>query len=189
MAAESGGPGLAEATAAFEATALPHLDTVYDAALRLTGRVAAAEDLTQETFLRAFRAFSSFTPGSNCRAWLLRIQYNLFCTDYRRARQLRTVGIDGAEGQASLELPAGEPGPEEQAVGRLEREAVHRAIDQLPEDFRTAVLLVDIHGLSCMEAARVMGTPKGTVLSRLHRARRRLEGLLPAELGWVDADD
>jgi RNA polymerase sigma-70 factor (ECF subfamily) len=173
----------------FEATALPFLDVVYDSVLRLTGDPVAAQDLTQETFLRAFRSFASFTPGSNCRAWLLRIAYNLFCNDYRRRKRL--LQAEPAEGGPDPlgELAAGEPGPEERALRLLDHEALHRALARLPEDFRMAVTLVDIHGLSCAEAASVMGTPRGTVLSRLHRARARLRRLLIPDLGQVDADD
>jgi RNA polymerase sigma-70 factor (ECF subfamily) len=168
----------------FEDTALPFLDVVYDSALRLTGDPSAAQDLTQETFLRAFRSFSSFQQGSNCRAWLLRIAYNLFCTDYRRRRRLPELsGFGYADGADPLdELATLEPGPEEAALRLLDSEALHRALGRLPVEFRTAVTLVDIHGLTCGEAASVMGTPRGTVLSRLHRARLRLRKLLVPEL-------
>lgn len=174
--------------AGFEATAVPHMDTLYDAALRLTGERATAQDLTQETMLRALRSFSTFKPGTNCKAWLLRIQYNLFCTQYRKDRRLPLVWLDSPD-EPAVEPPSYEPGPEEQAVREMDRESVRRAIALLPEEFRTAVTLVDIHGLSCAEAAKVMGVPRGTILSRLHRARRRLERLLTPELGRVRADD
>jgi RNA polymerase sigma-70 factor, ECF subfamily len=175
--------------ASFEATAVPHMNAIYDAALRLAGEPASAQDLTQETFLRAWRSFGTFEPGSNCKAWLLRIQYNLFCTQYRKAQRLPLLQMDGTGEHPSLELASFEPGPEEQTVRELDRAAVRRAIARLPDDFRTAVTLVDIHGLSCAEAAEVMGTPRGTVLSRLHRARKRLEAMLLRELGRVQADD
>jgi RNA polymerase sigma-70 factor, ECF subfamily len=174
--------------AGFEATAVPHMDTLYDAALRLTSDRTAAQDLTQETMLRALRSFSTFEAGTNCKAWLLRIQYNLFCTQYRRERRLPLVWLDASE-EPTIEPASFEPGPEEQAVRELDRESVRRAIARLPEEFRTAVTLVDIHGLSCAEAAEVIGVPRGTILSRLHRARRRLEALLLPELGRVRADD
>jgi len=174
--------------AGFEATAVPHMDTLYDAALRLTGQPAAAQDLTQETMLRALRSFATFKPGTNCKAWLLRIQYNLFCTQYRKDRRLPLVWLDATD-EPSIEPASFEPGPEEQAVRQIDRENVRRAIARLPQEFRTAVTLVDIHGLSCAEAAEVMGVPRGTILSRLHRARRRLERLLTPELGRVQADD
>jgi RNA polymerase sigma-70 factor (ECF subfamily) len=165
----------------FEDTALPFIDVVYDSALRLTGDQAAAQDLTQETFLRAYRAFGSFRQGTNCRAWLLRITYNLFCNDYRKRSRLPEAPVlDGLDPLA--DLAASDPGPEELAIRMLDSEALHQALERLPEGFRTAVTLVDIHGLSCAEAAAVMGTPKGTVLSRLHRARLRLRNLLVPEL-------
>jgi RNA polymerase sigma-70 factor, ECF subfamily len=173
----------------FEAATVPHMNALYDAALRLAGDPATAQDLTQETYLRALRSFVTFEAGSNCRAWLLRIQYNLFCTQYRRGRRMPLVWLDEGETDPSLELPSPEPGPEEQTVRKLDREAVRRAIDRLPEDFRVTVTLVDIAGLTCAEAATVMGVPRGTILSRLHRARRRLETMLLPELGRVQADD
>jgi RNA polymerase sigma-70 factor (ECF subfamily) len=164
------------------------MDTLYDAALRLTGDRTAAQDLTQETMLRALRSFSTFAPGTNCKAWLLRIQYNLFCTQYRKERRLPLVWLDSSD-EPTIEPPSFEPGPEEQAVRELDRESVRRAIARLPEEFRTAITLVDIHGLSCAEAAAAMSVPRGTILSRLHRARRRLETMLLPELGRVQADD
>jgi len=169
----------------FEAATVPHMNTLYDAAVRLAGDHATAQDLTQETYLRALRSFATFEAGSNCRAWLLRIQYNLFCTQYRRGRRMPLVWLDEGE----PELPSAEPGPEEQTVRELDRDAVRRAIARLPEDFRMAVTLVDINGLTCAEAATVMDVPRGTILSRLHRARRRLEAMLLPELGRVQADD
>jgi RNA polymerase sigma-70 factor (ECF subfamily) len=176
-------------TTSFEETAVPYMNACYDAALRLTADPASAQDLTQETFLRAWRAFASFEPGTNCKAWLLRIQYNLFCTEYRRWRRMPLVPLDGREGEPALEVPSGEPGPEEQAVRMADQRAVRHAVAQLPEEFRVTVTLVDIHGLTCAEAAETMGVPRGTVLSRLHRARRRLEAILLRELGRVRVDD
>ncbi|HEX2372410.1 MAG TPA: sigma-70 family RNA polymerase sigma factor [Actinomycetota bacterium] len=173
----------------FEAAAVPHMNALYDAALRLAGDQATAQDLTQETYLRALRSFDTFAPGTNCRAWLLRIQYNLFCTQYRRGRRMPLIWLDEGETDPSLDLPSPEPGPEEQTVRQLDREAVRRAIAELPEDFRLTVTLVDIHGLTCAEAATTLGVPRGTVLSRLHRARRRLEAMLLPQLGRVQADD
>ena len=166
----------------FETTALPFLDVVYDSALRLTGEPASAQDITQETFLRAWKSFESFRPGSNCRAWLLRIAYNLFCSDYRKQRRLPGAFVSDDGPDPLGEVVASGPGPEESAMRQLDSEALHAALDRLPDDFRTAVVLVDIQGLSCAEAADIMGTPRGTVLSRLHRARTRLRGLLAPAL-------
>jgi RNA polymerase sigma-70 factor, ECF subfamily len=173
----------------FEAATVPHMNALYDAALRLAGDQATAQDLTQETYLRALRSFGTFEPGTNSRAWLLKIQYNLFCTQYRRGRRMPLVWLDEGEPDPALELPSPEPGPEEQTVRELDREAVRRAIARLPEDFRMTVTLVDINGLTCAEAAGVLDVPRGTILSRLHRARRRLEAMLLPELGRVQADD
>ena len=182
------GRGLGQTTS-FEETAVPYMNACYDAALRLTADPASAQDLTQETFLRAWRAFASFEPGTNCKAWLLRIQYNLFCTEYRRWRRMPLVPLDGRDGEPAMEVPSGEPGPEEQAVRMADQRAVRAAVAQLPEEFRVTVTLVDIHGLTCAEAAETLGVPRGTVLSRLHRARRRLEAILLRELGRVRVDD
>jgi RNA polymerase sigma-70 factor, ECF subfamily len=162
----------------FEATAVPHIDSVYHAVLRLTGDPTTAQDLTQETLLRALRSFDTFQTGTNCRAWLLRIAYNTFCKSFRRQR---TIGFVDPEDDAVLEqVPAEDPGPEEQVLRQLDREAVQQAIDKLPDAFREAVVLVELKGLTCEQAATVMGTARGTVLSRLHRARGRLRALLLA---------
>ncbi|HYT26159.1 MAG TPA: sigma-70 family RNA polymerase sigma factor [Actinomycetota bacterium] len=165
----------------FEATALEFLGPVYDYAYRLTSDSSEAQDLTQETFLRAFRSFDSFQPGTNCRAWLFRIAYNLSCNDYRR--RLRMPRVDQVDKHADLfaDLASDAPGPEEQVLRLLDGEALHRALAELPDRFRDAVILVEIHGLSCAEAGEVMGTPRGTVLSRLHRARGRLRQLLAVQ--------
>jgi RNA polymerase sigma-70 factor (ECF subfamily) len=167
-------------TTSFEETAVPHMNACYDAALRLTADPTSAQ---------AWRAFASFEPGTNCKAWLLRIQYNLFCTEYRRWRRMPLIPLEGREGEPALEVPSGEPGPEEVAVRMADQQAVRHAVSQLPEEFRVTVTLVDIHGLTCAEAATALGVPRGTVLSRLHRARRRLEAMLLRELGRVRADD
>ena len=167
----------------FEATALPLHDTIYRANLRMTGDPVAAQDLTQETYLRAFRSFASFQAGTNCRAWLLQIAHNVFCRDYRGRRRLTYLTASDDEVDVLAQFRADEPNPEEQTLRQLDREALRRALAKLPEQYRVAVTLVELLGLSCEEAAAVMGTPKGTVLSRLHRARGRLRRLLFAEFG------
>jgi RNA polymerase sigma-70 factor (ECF subfamily) len=167
----------------FEATALPLHDSIYRANLRMTGDPVMAQDLTQETYLRAFRAFDSFEAGTNCRAWMLQISHNLFCRDYRGRKRItyRTAADDDVDVLAQFRADV--PNPEEEALRQLDREALRRAIDKLPEPYRVAVTLVELQGLSCEEAAAVMGTPKGTVLSRLFRARERLRRLLLSEFG------
>jgi RNA polymerase sigma-70 factor, ECF subfamily len=167
----------------FEATALPLHDTVYRANLRMTGDPVAAQDLTQETYLRAFRAFHSFQAGTNCRAWLLQIAHNVFCRDYRGRRRLTYRTAEDDDVDVLAQFRADVPSPEEEALRQLDREALRRALAKLPEPYRVAVTLVELQGLSCEEAAAVMGTPKGTVLSRLYRARVRLRRLLVSEFG------
>jgi RNA polymerase sigma-70 factor, ECF subfamily len=176
----------------FESTALPYLDVVYDSALRLCGDPVTAQDLTQETFLRALDAFDSFRPGTNCRAWLLRIAYNEFCSQYRRRRRRAEMPLPddlGDEPPAPRADNAIHGDPEGTVLRMLDAEALHRALARLPEDFRITVTLVDIHGLSCAEAAEVTGVPRGTVLSRLHRARVRLRRhLVPTTGRWTPND-
>jgi RNA polymerase sigma-70 factor (ECF subfamily) len=162
----------------FEETALPYHDVVYRANLRITGDPTTAQDLTQETYLRAYRSFSSFQSGTNCRAWLLQIAHNVFCRDYRQRKRItwRTADDDDFDQLASV--PGQMPDPEEEVLRQLDRDELRHALAQLPETFRTAIVLVELQGLSCEEAAAVMGTPRGTVLSRLHRGRARLRQIL-----------
>ena len=162
----------------FEATALPLHDVVYRANLRITGDPTAAQDLTQETFLRAFRSFSSFQRGTNCRAWLLQIAHNVFCRDYRQRKRMVWRNATDDDFDLLARVPGHMPDPEEEVLRRLDSEALRRALAQLPESFRTAIVLVELQGLSCEEAATLMGTPRGTVLSRLYRGRARLRNIL-----------
>jgi RNA polymerase sigma-70 factor (ECF subfamily) len=165
----------------FEATALPWLDAVYDTALRFTrGDTATAEDIAQETFLRAFSKWSTFQPGTNCRAWLLRIAYTVFVDDYRRRQRERLRAVDpaGDDDHPAQDPVDDAPGPEEEALRQLDGAALQRALDELPDPFRDTFILVAIRELSCQEAADVMGVQRGTVLSRLHRARGKLRAEL-----------
>jgi RNA polymerase sigma-70 factor (ECF subfamily) len=163
---------------AFEETALPHHDVVYRANLRITGDPATAQDLTQETYLRAFRSFSSFQSGTNCRAWLLQIAHNVFCRDYRQRKRITWRTADDDEFDQLALVPGKMPDPEEEVLRQHDRDELRHALAQLPETFRTAIVLVELQGLSCEEAASVMGTPRGTVLSRLYRGRARLRQIL-----------
>jgi RNA polymerase sigma-70 factor, ECF subfamily len=167
----------------FEATALPLHDSIYRANLRMTGDPVAAQDLTQETYLRAFRAFDSFQAGTNCRAWMLQIAHNVFCRDYRGRRRITYRNANEDDVDVLAQFRADIPSPEEEALRQLDREALRRALAKLPEPYRVAVTLVELQGLSCEEAAAVMGTPKGTVLSRRDRAGARLRRLLLSEFG------
>ena len=165
--------------AAFAQWALPHKDAVFTACLYLTRDRDEAEDLLQETFLRAFRFFHHFTPGTNCRAWLLTIMHNQFKTRYVRARNARhTVEFETAtyeyERKRIADGEAQKNDPAELILSHLMDSEIADAVEALPEEYRTALILVDIEELSYDEAARVLECPIGTVRSRLSRARQRL---------------
>jgi RNA polymerase sigma-70 factor (ECF subfamily) len=176
------GPIAADQRELFEREALPHLDALYAAALRLTRNADDANDLLQETILRGFRFFHQFTPGTNCRAWLLTILYNIFRNGYRRgAREQVAASAEDFERWADTDsVHSSAPANPEQIVleGVLDHE-VEQALAALSEDFRTVILMVDIEELSYEEAARVLELPFGTVKSRVSRGRasmhRRLQ--------------
>jgi len=168
--------GLDEGSAAFEAEALASLDSLYRAALRLTRVPADAEDLVQDTYLKAFRAADSFQPGTNLRAWLFTILHNTARNRVRdRARD--TVSVDSEVVDRAAELPpAG--GAVETPETRLIREAIapelQAALDALPDAFREAVWLRDVEEFSYAEIAEMLSIPLGTVMSRISRGRRLL---------------
>lgn len=152
-----------------------HLGAVYQAARRLTRDDSNARDLTQDTMLRAYRAFDTFTPGTNAKAWLLKIVYSMFVNDYHRTRRApATVTIEELETQSGIQLAgATEVGPDPFGATWSEP-AIEAALAELPEPFRMAVLLVDVEELSYEEAARALNCEVGTIRSRLYRARRVL---------------
>ncbi len=153
----------------FEAEALAHLRSLYATACRLTRNPHDAEDLVQETYLRAYKAFDGFTPGTNIRAWLYTILYRVRTDAFRRAgRSPQTVELKD-------EGPAVAPAQDALAQGG---EDLARALDALPEVFRTAVVLRDVEDFSYQEIARVLEVPVGTVMSRIHRGRALLRGAL-----------
>ncbi len=162
----------------FEREALPHLDAVYRFARSLARDEAEADDLVQETYLKALAAFDSFQEGTNCKAWLFRILRNTFINRIRAGG--REVGVEDArELLQSTSLQAWSSrafyrGPEANAVLGATRERIEEALRALPRDYRTVVVLADVEELSYREIAEVMGTPIGTVMSRLFRARRLL---------------
>lgn len=164
----------------FETEALDHLDSLYAVAARLTRNRVEAEDLVQDTFVKAMRARHQFEPGTNMRAWLLRIQTNTFINRYRRGGLERSV-LDGpdadplADGWISAATMRAMRDPESLALRPVLEREIQAALDELPEDFRLAVLLADVEGLGYKEIADVMGCPIGTVMSRLHRGRRILK--------------
>jgi RNA polymerase sigma-70 factor (ECF subfamily) len=172
----------------FEAEALPHLDTVYRVALRLAGNEAQAEDLVQETMLKAFRSWHQYKPGTNVRAWLLTILRHSFINEYRKARRRSTeVDVHRVEG-FTVFRDVQDSDPEGQFFDRLVDDEVMQAIDRLPDEFRETLVLSDVEGLSYVEIAEVTEVPVGTVKSRLFRARQALQRQLydyAVEMGYI----
>jgi len=163
----------------FEAEALPLLPGMYSAAYRLTRNPSDAEDLVQETFLRAYRAFHQFEPGTNLKAWLYRILMNTFINSYRkRQREPQTVSDEEIADwylYSKMNEAGLEPSAETAVIESLPDEEVQEALSSLPEQFRAAVLLADVEGFSYKEISEITGVPIGTVMSRLHRGRKALQ--------------
>ena len=191
-AAEPRDPRLRER---FERDVLPLLPSLYGAAMRMTRNRSDAEDLVQETYLRAYRGFGGFQEGTNLKAWLYRILTNSYINTYRKKQREPQI-VDGPEdvdewylydrlGGRSVEDSA-----ETTVLDTIPDQAVKDAVESLPERFRLPVLLADVEGFSYKEIAEIMDTPIGTVMSRLHRGRKALEKALwetAKERGFVDA--
>ena len=178
----------------FERDVLPLLPSLYGAAMRLTRNPADAEDLIQETYLRAFRGFAGFKEGTNLKAWLYRILTNSFINTYRKKQREPQI-VEGPDdigewylydklGGRNVEVSA-----ENEVLDQIPDADVKAALESLPENFRIPVLLADVEGFSYKEIAEIMDTPIGTVMSRLHRGRKALEKALwdtAKERGLVD---
>ncbi len=167
----------------FEREAMPHLDALYGTALRLTRNPKDAEDLTQETLLKAYRFFHRFERGTNCKAWLFKILHNTFCNRYRKGQRDRALNEEvshdeGLDVLVSAEAQSASRDPEGVLVARLLSDEVQRALDSVPETFREAVILSDLQEFSYKEIADIMECPVGTVMSRLFRGRRLLQKAL-----------
>jgi RNA polymerase sigma-70 factor (ECF subfamily) len=187
-----------EDRARFETLVNEHLDSLYGAALRLTRNRAAAEDLVQEAFLKAWRSFHTFQAGTNARAWLYKILMNAYIDSYRKAaREPELVDQEDvgdfylyAKAQESDEYRrAGDP--EAALLARIMDADVKAALEQVPEPFRVAVILADLEEFSYREIAEILGIPIGTVMSRLYRGRRHLQRLLwdyAKRAGYVNGD-
>ena len=178
----------------FERDVLPLLPSLYGAAMRLTRNPSDAEDLIQETYLRAFRGFAGFKEGTNLKAWLYRILTNSFINTYRKKQREPQI-VEGPDdigewylydklGGRNVEVSA-----ENEVLDQIPDADVKAALESLPENFRIPVLLADVEGFSYKEIAEIMDTPIGTVMSRLHRGRKALEKALwetARERGLVD---
>lgn len=171
----------------FEDIALQHMDAIYSAALRMAKDETEAEDLVQDTYLRAYRFFDRFRPGTSVKAWLFKILKNTFINNFKKqAKTPEHVNFDRLK-QSEDEL-TNPNDPEEELLYRFFSDEFTRAIDALPEEFRLVIFLSDVQGFSYKEIAKIVGCPIGTVMSRLHRGRKLLRKSLrkyARELGYA----
>jgi RNA polymerase sigma-70 factor (ECF subfamily) len=179
--ADKGGTG-AERRKRFEEEAIPHLDALYTMAVRLARNADDANDLLQETVLRAYRFFHQFEAGTNCRAWMLTILFNNFRNGYRKSMReqpaVSAAAFERTLESESMRVEPAESNPEDILSGRGMEGEVESALDKLPEEFREAIMLVDVEELSYQEVAGVLDIPIGTVKSRVSRGRAILREAL-----------
>jgi RNA polymerase sigma-70 factor (ECF subfamily) len=187
-------PGVVQASEArdrarFEEEALVHAEHLYRIALRLTGTRQAAEDLEQETYLRAFRAWRSYRPGTNLAAWLATIMRNANLDELRRQsrRPVQEPLDDDGDYYLYNRLAAAGPQPQDEVIARLSGNAIVSALADLPPNFREVVVLVDVGDFTYADAAGILGIPIGTVMSRLYRGRRLLKRALADRAGDGEA--
>jgi RNA polymerase sigma-70 factor (ECF subfamily) len=178
--------------AEFEREAVPHMDILYNYALRMTSNPDDAADLVQETYLKAFRFWDKYEKGTNIRAWLFRIMKNSYINKYRKeTKEPDTVDYDDIQNfYNSIKAESADPNDLQRKIfGGLLEDDIAKALEALPEEFRTVVILCDIEGLSYEEIAEFVDCPIGTVRSRLHRGRKILRGMLfdyARKHGFVD---
>ncbi|MEE2775545.1 MAG: sigma-70 family RNA polymerase sigma factor [Acidobacteriota bacterium] len=164
----------------FQSVAIPYVDSLYNTALRMARNPQDAEDLVQETYFKAYKYYDKFTEGTNLKAWLFRILKNTFINSYRKKQQVPPQNPfdeieDAFESHLSSEARGGLPNPEETALDNVLDEDVQHALASLSEDYRMVVVLADLEDFSYQEISEILDIPVGTVMSRLYRARRRLE--------------
>ena len=173
----------------FEREAISHQGQLLRAALKMTRHRQDAEDLVQETILRACAAYPRFTPGTNVTAWLHRIMLNAFINGYRKKRREPVLTVDDVEQyqnrSAAAVMASAAPSAEERALARIPDAELVKALSELPAEFRQVLYLIDAEGFSYREVAAIMNTPLGTVMSRLHRARARMRAKLAERPGGV----
>jgi RNA polymerase sigma-70 factor (ECF subfamily) len=167
----------------FEEAAMPFVDALYNTAYRMTRNAQDAEDLVQETYLKAYRYYDKFEEGTNFKAWLFKILKNTFINNYRKKQQAPPQSDfaeieDAFESRLSSDVSGQMKSPEEEILEDVLDEDVQRALDDLPPDYRMAVLLADLEGFSYKEIAGILELPLGTVMSRLYRGRKLLESAM-----------
>jgi len=171
----------------FEDIALEHMDAIYNAALRMAKDETEAEDLVQDTYLRAYRFFDRFQRGTSVKAWLFKILKNIFINNFKK--QAKTPEhVDFTQLKRSEDEPVSPSDPEEELLYRFFGDELMRAMDALPEEFRLVIFLSDVQGFSYKEIAKIVDCPIGTVMSRLHRGRKLLRKSLSeyaSELGYA----